>query len=167
MKAYYKADSAVIVGDVTIGEGSSVFYHSVVRGDDAPIQIGKGTNIQDNCVLHISPWQGMTIGDGVTVGHSVILHGCTIEDRVLVGMGAIVMNGAVIGEGSLIGAGTLVLEGQKIPPRSLVVGSPARIIGSVTEAQLKEIDEAAEIYLGLAPAQLEAVPIEETTVEKR
>lgn len=157
---YYKADSAVLVGDVSIGEGSSVFYHSVIRADDAPIRIGCYTNIQDNCVLHISPWQDMTIGDCVSVGHGAILHGCTIEDRVLVGMGAIVMNGVHIGSGSLVGAGALIPENMEIPPYSLVLGSPARVVGTVSEEQLAQIDFAAEVYRQLAPKQLLSVAIE-------
>lgn len=161
---YYVAKDADIIGDVHLSENVSIWYHAVVRGDQAPISIGRESNIQDNCVLHVSPNQPVVIGEQVTVGHSVILHGCTIEDRVLVGMGSIILNGAVIGSGSLIGAGTLVLEDQIIPPNSLVVGSPARVIRTLTpDRQESDIDFAAEEYLILAPEQLEAVALPEVS----
>ena len=113
-------DSAIVIGDVTIGSASSVWFHSVVRGDVHFIKIGDHTNVQDLCLLHVThDTHPLIIGDQVTVGHHVVLHGCTIHDRVLVGMGAIVMDGAIIGEDCVIGAGALVTEGVTIPPKSL------------------------------------------------
>lgn len=160
---YYVAKDADIIGDVHLSENVSIWYHAVVRADQAPIYVGRDSNIQDNCVLHVSPDQPVVIGEKVTVGHSVILHGCTIEDRVLIGMGSIILNGAKIGKGSLIGAGTLVLENQIIPPNSLVIGSPARVIRTLTEDRQKsDIDFAAEEYLVLSAEQLEAVPVKDS-----
>lgn len=164
MCAYYVADDARLVGDVRLGEEASVWYHSVLRGDQAEIVVGNGSNIQDNTVVHVSPGLPVTIGERVSVGHGVILHGCTIKDRVLVGMGSIILNGAVIGEDSLIGAGTLVLENQIIPPRSLVVGSPARVIRQITESNHQDILYAAEEYILLSKEQLAACDRNEDSV---
>ncbi len=125
------ADTATVTADVTLGEGVNVWYGVAIRGDDAPIAIGARTNIQDNAVVHVDPDAPNMIGSDVTVGHSAICHGVDIGDYVLVGMGAIILGGAKIGEGAIIGAGALVLENTEIPPWSVAVGSPARVIKTV------------------------------------
>lgn len=144
------APNATVVGDVTIGSESSIWYGAVVRADSAPIHIGNGTNVQDNCVLHADPGFPLTIGNNTTLGHVAICHGATIGDGVLVGMGAVVMNGATIGDGSLIAAGAVVLEGADIPPRSLVAGVPAKVVRPVTDAEAAALLENARDYTGLA-----------------
>ena len=144
------APGAVVVGDVTIGPQSSLWYTAVVRGDGDRIRIGARTNIQDGCVLHSDPGIGIEVGDGVSVGHRVVLHGCVVEDDVLVGMGAIVMNRARIGAGSIVAAGALVPEGREVPPGSLVKGSPAVVHRPVTAEELFVVRYAAEHYVGLA-----------------
>jgi carbonic anhydrase/acetyltransferase-like protein (isoleucine patch superfamily) len=143
----YIAPGVHISGDVQIGRESSVWFNTVVRGDNAPIVIGEQTNIQDGCVLHVDADAPMRIGNRVTVGHNVILHGCTIGDGALIGMGAIVLNHAEIGEEALIGAGTLIPEGKKIPPRVLVVGSPGRVVRALTEEDLVRLRAGAEHYV--------------------
>ncbi len=145
----FLAPSADIVGEVSIGAESSIWFQCVVRGDVNWIKIGKRTNIQDHSMLHVdrrgSP---LTIGDEVTVGHRVMLHGCTIGDRCLVGMGAIVMNNAVVGEDSIIGAGALITEGKSFPPRSLIMGMPAKAVRELTEEELKYLQKSAANYVG-------------------
>ena len=142
----YIAKNATVLGDVTVGEKSSIWFGAVVRGDCLPISIGDRTNIQDLSVLHVDDQNPLTIGSDVTVGHRALLHGCTVEDKVLVGMGAIIMNGAHIGEGSIIGAGALVTEGMKVPPRSLVIGMPAKVKKEITDEQHRMIVESAKHY---------------------
>ena len=127
----YIADTATVTADVTLGEDVNIWYGVAVRGDDAPITIGARTNIQDNAVVHVDPDAPNIIGCDVTVGHSAICHGVEIGDHVLVGMGAVILGGAKIGEGAIIGAGALVLENTVIPPWSVAVGSPAKVIKSV------------------------------------
>jgi carbonic anhydrase/acetyltransferase-like protein (isoleucine patch superfamily) len=127
----YVAPSADVVGDVEVGEHASVWYQCVLRGDIAPIRIGAETNIQDLTMVHVDVDQPCVIGARVGVGHRAIIHGCEIEDDCLVGMGAIVLSGAVIGSGSLVAAGAVVTEGMEVPPDSLVVGVPARVIRDV------------------------------------
>lgn len=144
---YYLAASAVVLGDVKISEDVSVWHQAVVRGDLAEIAIGRGSNIQDLCVVHVSTDVPVSIGEGVVVGHGCILHGCTIESNVLVGMGTIIMDRAIIGEGSVIGAGSLILEGTVIPPNSLVVGSPGKVIRETTEEQRVYTRDAAMRYI--------------------
>lgn len=144
---YYLAPSAVVLGDVKIGENVSIWPQAVVRGDLAEIAIGRGSNIQDLCVVHVSTDVPVSIGEGVVVGHGCILHGCTIESNVLVGMGTIIMDRAIIGEGSVIGAGSLILEGTVIPPNSLVVGSPGKVIRETTEEQRAYTRDAAMRYI--------------------
>ncbi len=124
----YIADTATVAGNVTLASGVSVWFGTVLRAEMSPITIGVDTNIQDNSVLHTDPEYPCTLGERVTVGHRVILHGCTVEDDVLIGMGAVVMNGAVIGEGAVVGAGAVVTEGTVVPPRTIAVGVPARIL---------------------------------------
>ncbi|RMH07460.1 MAG: gamma carbonic anhydrase family protein [Nitrospirae bacterium] len=144
-------DTAVIIGDVRIESESSVWFHSVVRGDVNSIRIGRRTNIQDLCLLHVTHHtHPLYIGDEVTIGHHVVLHGCTIHHRVLIGMGAIIMDGADIGEDCVIGAGSLVTERTVIPPKSLVVGSPARVKRQVTDRELRWIKESAQHYIEYA-----------------
>jgi carbonic anhydrase/acetyltransferase-like protein (isoleucine patch superfamily) len=143
--------TAVVIGDVTIGEESSVWFNTVVRGDVHFIRIGRRTNIQDLCVLHVThDTHPLMIGDEVTVGHHVVLHGCAIKDRALIGMGAVLMDGAVIGEDCIVGAGALVTEGTIVPPKSLILGSPARVKRSVTEDELAWIRQSAANYVRYA-----------------
>ena len=141
------APNATVLGDVTVGENSSLFFGAVARSEFVPIVIGKCTNIQDNCVLHADPGLPMTIGNGVTVGHGAILHSCTVGDNTLIGMGAIILNGAVIGENCIVAAGALVPQNMMIPPRSLVMGSPAKIRREVTEEEISANRLSAEGYV--------------------
>ena len=141
-------DSAQVIGDVEIGEESSVWMSVVIRGDLHPIRIGRRSNIQDGTMIHLTRTHPVTIGDSVTVGHAAILHGCTIEDRCLIGMGAILLNGAHIGAGSIVAAGTLVVEEMKVPPRSLVMGSPGRVKRALTDGEVVDIQALADRYVG-------------------
>lgn len=144
-------ETAAVIGDVVIGEDSSVWFNTVIRGDVHFIRIGNRTNIQDLCVVHVSHDIYPTVlGDDVTVGHHVVLHGCAIKDRVLVGMGAIIMDGAVIGEDCVVGAGALLTEQTVVPPKSLVLGAPAKVTRSVTEKELAWIRESAQNYVRYA-----------------
>lgn len=143
----FLAEGACLVGDVSIGDDSSVFYNAVLRGDLAEIKIGKRTNIQDNVCIHVSTGVGVSIGDEVTVGHGAVLHGCTIEDNVLVGMGAIIMDGALVMKNCIIGAGALVTAGKNFPEGSLVMGSPAQIIRPLTTEEIKNVKTGVEHYL--------------------
>lgn len=140
---YWIAPGAHVIGKVVLGEGVSVWFGAVLRGDNEPLVIGEGTNIQENCVLHTDMGYPLTIGAHVTVGHKAMLHGCTIGDGSLVGMGATVLNGAKIGRGCLIGAGALVTEGKEIPDGSLVMGAPGRVVRQLdADAQLRLLDSA-------------------------
>ena len=152
----WTAPDAVLAGAVELGPGASVWYTSVVRADTDRITIGAGSNIQDGCVLHTDPGLHLELGAGVTVGHRAVLHGCRIEDDVLVGMGAIVLNGAVVGTGSIVAAGALVPEGVVIPPRSLVVGTPGRVRRTTTDEELVLIRHNAEHYVDLAKVHARA-----------
>ncbi len=143
----FLAEGACLVGDVSIGDDSSVFYNAVLRGDLAEIKIGKRTNIQDNVCIHVSTGVGVSIGDEVTVGHGAVLHGCTIEDNVLVGMGAIIMDGALVMKNCIIGAGALVTAGKNFPEGSLVMGAPAQIIRTLTADEIKNVKTGVEHYL--------------------
>ncbi len=144
----FVADGAQIIADVKIGEGSSIWYNTTLRGDVMPITIGRETNIQDGSVLHGTYGKfACEVGDRVTIGHSVILHGCKIGSRTLVGMGSIVMDGAEIGEQSVVGAGSLVTEGKKFPPRSLIMGRPAVLKRPLTEDEIKFLEQSADNYL--------------------
>lgn len=142
----FVADSAAVRGEVTLGEGSSVFFGAVLRGDRAPITIGAGTNIQDNCVVHVDYDCPVRVGENVTVGHGAILHGCTVGDNTLIGMGAIVLNGAKVGSNCLIGAGALVTQNAVIPDGSLAFGSPAKVRGQLDEAAIAGLRQAAADY---------------------
>jgi carbonic anhydrase/acetyltransferase-like protein (isoleucine patch superfamily) len=141
--------SAQVIGDVEIGEESSVWMAVVIRGDVHRIRIGRRSNIQDGTVVHVmNRTHPTTVGDNVTVGHAALLHGCTIEDRCLIGMGAILLNGAHIGTGSIVAAGTLVVEEMKVPPRSLVMGSPGKVKRGLTDAEVENIQAYADRYVG-------------------
>jgi len=144
-------ETGVVIGDVVLGEHCSVWFHAVIRGDVHYIRIGDRTNVQDLCMLHVThDTHPLIIGNEVTIGHAVILHGCTIKDRVLIGMGAIVMDGAVIGKDSVVGAGALITEETIVPPNSLILGSPAKVKRSVTAKELAWIKESAENYVKYA-----------------
>ena len=142
----YIAPNATVVGDVHIGAGSSVFFGSVLRGDREPITIGEDTNIQDNCVVHADPGFSAVIGRDCTVGHAAILHGCTIGDNTLVGMGAIVLNGAVVGRDCIIAAGALVTQGAVIPDGSMVMGAPAKVRRPLTPEEIAQNAASAAGY---------------------
>ena len=143
------APGAILRGDITLGEQVSIWYNAVLRADQETITVGKGSNIQDNCVLHGDPGHDSTIGENVTVGHGAILHGCTVEDQCLIGMNAVVLDNTVIGKGSIVGAGAVVGSGQTIPPRSLVLGVPAKVKKTLTEAESAGNLENVEEYFGL------------------
>ena len=143
---YYIAPGARVIGKVTLAEEVGIWFNAVLRGDNEPIVIGPGSNVQDGCVLHTDPGFPMIIGADVTVGHCAILHGCTIGEGTLIGMGAVVLNGAKIGKGCLIGANALVTEGKEIPDHSMVVGQPAKVIRRVDGALAAELRRAAEVY---------------------
>jgi len=144
-------DSAIVIGDVEIGEHSSIWFNAVVRGDVNYIRIGSRTNVQDNSSLHVTNGtHPLIIGSEVTIGHNVTLHGCTVKDRCLIGMGAILLDGSVIGEDSIIGAGTLVKEGMVVPPRSLVVGLPGRVARELTAEEVARIKKSAANYIEYA-----------------
>jgi len=145
----YIDQSAQVIGDVTIGADSSVWMNVVIRGDVNAIRIGRRTNIQDGTIVHVMRDTHPThVGDEVTVGHAAVLHGCTIDDRCLIGMGAMLLNGAVIGADSIVAAGTLVTEGTKIPPRSLVMGRPGAVRRALTDVEVASIRDYAERYVG-------------------
>ncbi|SCZ07283.1 gamma carbonic anhydrase family protein [Alkaliphilus peptidifermentans] len=141
------AETADIIGDVKIGENSSIWYKAVVRGDDNYIIIGKNTNIQDNTVVHISNKYPTIIGDNVTVGHSAIVHACTVGNNTLIGMGAIILDGAEVGDETIIGAGALVPPNKKIPSGVLAVGSPAKVIRELTDEEKASLKESADHYV--------------------
>ena len=138
---------SVILGDVSIGENSTVLFHAVLRGDDDSISVGKCSNIQDNCTVHSDRAYPAVIGDCVTVGHNAVVHGCTVGDGSLIGMGAIVLNGAQIGKECLIGAGSVVLEGTVIPDGCLAVGCPAKVKRSLTEEERRKLYDSSWSYV--------------------
>lgn len=153
----YLAPTAMVIGDVVIGQCSSIWFGTVVRGDVGFIRIGKRTNIQDLSMVHVTGGvANTTIGDEVTVGHRAILHGCVVQDACLIGMGAIVMDGAVIGEGSLVAAGAVVTPGTNVPPRSLVLGAPAKVIRPLSDDEARMGRDGAARYVELAGAYLDA-----------
>ena len=144
----YIDQSAQVIGDVEIGEESSIWMSAVVRGDVHWIRIGRRSNVQDGTVIHVmNQTHPTTIGDNVTIGHAAVLHGCTIEDQCLIGMGAIVLNGVRLGAGSIVAAGSLLVENMQVPPRSLVMGSPARIRRTLGDADVAEIQMYADRYV--------------------
>ncbi|HKY62906.1 MAG TPA: gamma carbonic anhydrase family protein [bacterium] len=153
----FVAEGARLIGDVTVGEGSSIWFNTVIRGDVFPVSIGKKTNIQDLSVLHVTSGTHATvIEDEVTVGHRVILHGCWVKSRALIGMGAILLDGCEVGEESLIGAGSLVTPGTIIPPRVLALGSPCKARRPLTEEEIAGLKASAEHYAELARTYLQA-----------
>jgi gamma-carbonic anhydrase len=159
----YVDDSAQVIGDVVIGEASSVWMNVVIRGDVHRIRIGARSNVQDGTIVHVMRDTHPTlIGDEVTIGHGAVVHGCTIKDRCLIGMGAILLNGAIVGEDSIVAAGTLVVEDAEIPPRSLVMGSPGKVRRPLTDDEVASILDYAKRYVGyrldyMAPATTPAI----------
>jgi carbonic anhydrase/acetyltransferase-like protein (isoleucine patch superfamily) len=149
------ADNAVVIGDVRLGRDVSIWFGVTIRGDDSWIEIGDGTNIQDNTVVHVDVGAPQRIGRGVTVGHGVVLHGIAIGDHALIGMNATVLGGARIGAYSIIGAGALVPEGMAVPPRSLVVGVPGRVKRGVTDAEADQLEWSARHYIARARSYLD------------
>lgn len=148
---FWIAPSASVVGKVTLHDEVSVWFGAVLRGDNDRIEIGEGSNIQDNATCHIDPGFPLRIGKNCTIGHNAIVHGCTIEDDALIGMGSIVMNGARIGRGSVVGAGAVVTEGKEFPPHSLIVGAPARVVRTLEPAQVERMGAAARSYIAKGP----------------
>lgn len=147
-RTVFLAPSADVIGDVVLGAYCSVWFNATIRGDVNRIRIGSETNIQDNAVVHVTGITGpATIGNRVTIGHGAIVHGCTVEDRVLIGMGSIILDQAVIGTGSIVGAGALVTSRTVVPPGSLVYGNPARVIRPLTDAERASIEVFADKYL--------------------
>lgn len=140
------AQGAVVYGKVSIGEETSIWYNAVVRGDSDSITIGKYSNVQDNCTMHVDTGHPITVGDYVTIGHGAVIHGCCIKDRCLIGMGAIILNNVVIEEDCIIGAGALIPQGKVIPAGSLVVGNPGRIIRDVTKEDKDRVMQNALHY---------------------
>lgn len=141
------ADSAQVMGDVELADDASVWFGAVIRGDVESIRIGRRSNIQDMSVLHADVGMPLTVGDDVTVGHQVMLHGCTIGDGSLIGIGAVVLNGAKIGKGCLVGAGSLVTEGKEFPDGSMILGSPAKVVRQLTPEQLEGLLQSAQHYV--------------------
>jgi carbonic anhydrase/acetyltransferase-like protein (isoleucine patch superfamily) len=151
-RSAWVAPGAFVIGDVHLGEDSSVWYGAVLRGDTEPIRIGARTNIQDGCILHTDPGYPATVGEGCVVGHNAVVHGCEIGDDCLVGMGATILNGARIGDGSIVAAGAVVPEGREFPPRSLIVGIPAKRVSDVNEEQTADIERGVRVYIERASA---------------
>ena len=144
------APTAVVIGNVTLAEGASVWFGAVLRGDNEPMTIGPRCNVQDGCVLHSDPGFPLTLEADVTLGHAAIVHGCTIREGALIGMGATVLNGAVVGAGVLVGAGALVPEGKTVEPGMLAIGSPAKAVRALSEAQMQRARATALHYVGNA-----------------
>jgi carbonic anhydrase/acetyltransferase-like protein (isoleucine patch superfamily) len=148
---YFIADTAVVIGKVRLKASASVWFGAVLRGDNEWIEIGEGSNVQDNSTCHTDMGFPLTIGKNCTIGHNVILHGCTLEDGALIGMGSIVMNGAKIGRGSVVGAGAVITEGKEFPEQSLIIGAPARVIRTLDAAQVERMGSAARFYVANGP----------------
>ncbi|GAA0465822.1 gamma carbonic anhydrase family protein [Streptomyces stramineus] len=148
----FTAPTSVVIGEVTLAAGASVWYHAVLRADCGPIVLGADSNIQDNCTVHVDPGFPVSVGERVTVGHNAVLHGCTVEDDVLIGMGATVLNGAHIGAGSLIAAQAMVPQGMRVPPGSLVAGVPAKVRRELSAEEREHIRHNAAMYVELAKA---------------
>ncbi|MFK0023224.1 gamma carbonic anhydrase family protein [Streptomyces sp. NPDC090798] len=152
----FAAPTSVVIGDVTLHAGASVWYGAVLRADFGPIVIGADSNIQDNCTLHVDPGFPITVGERVSVGHNAVLHGATVEDDCLIGMGATVLNGAVIGAGSLVAAQALVPQGMRVPPGSLVAGVPAKVKRPLTEEERQGLTLNGTFYVDLAKTHKQA-----------
>jgi carbonic anhydrase/acetyltransferase-like protein (isoleucine patch superfamily) len=148
---FFIADTASVIGKVRLKSSASVWFGAVIRGDNEWIEIGEGSNVQDNATCHTDKGFPLTIGKNCTVGHNVILHGCTLGDGALVGMGAIVMNGAKIGRDSIVGAGAVITEGKEYPEHSLIIGAPARVVRTLDAAQIERMGSAARFYVGNGP----------------
>jgi carbonic anhydrase/acetyltransferase-like protein (isoleucine patch superfamily) len=144
------ADSAQVMGNVHLEADANIWFGTVIRGDNEPIRIGEGSNIQDGSVLHSDHGKPLTVGKNVTVGHGVMLHGCTVGDESLIGIGAVVLNGAVIGKNCLVGAGALVTEGKTFPDGSMIVGSPARVVRQLSPEQMEGLRQSAKHYIANA-----------------
>ena len=144
------AARAIVIGNVILSEGCSVWFNAVIRGDSEAIVIGAGTNIQDGCILHADPGRPCLLGQRVTLGHGAIIHGAILEDDVLIGMRAVVMNGARIGSGTIVGVGAVVLEGMEVPPGSIVLGTPGKVVRQANERDTAKIRHAAEHYVAAA-----------------
>jgi gamma-carbonic anhydrase len=149
------APNATVLGDVRMGSESSIWFGAVVRGDLMPVIIGERSNVQDLCVLHVGEGFDLKIGDNVTIGHRAIVHGCTIGNNVLIGMGSTIMNGAEIGDGSIVGAGAVVTGGTKVPPNSLVLGMPAKVKRELSKEEIASIGESATHYVEFALRYIE------------
>jgi carbonic anhydrase/acetyltransferase-like protein (isoleucine patch superfamily) len=160
-KDVYIAPNAVVIGDVEIGDGSSIWFNTVVRGDSDAIRIGRNTNIQDNCTIHIDEGKPTVIGDNVTVGHNAVVHGCTIEDDCLIGIHSTVLNGACIKRGSIVASNALVMEGKTVGPYHLVAGVPAALKKELPETIIDVLKEPADIYVEKARDFQSARVIEE------
>ncbi len=146
----YVSETAQIIGRVTLKENANIWFGSVLRGDGSHIEVGKNTNIQDNSVVHINRGMPTIIGDNCTIGHSAIVHACTLGNNVLIGMGAIVLDGAIIEDNVIVGAGALVPPGKTIPKNSLVVGSPCKVLRELTDEEIKGLEESAKHYVILS-----------------
>ncbi len=149
-KDAWVADNAQVVGDVELGDNASVWFGVVIRGDNETIRIGRNTNVQDLSVLHSDHGKPLSIGDNVTLGHQVMVHGCTIGDNSLIGIGAIVLNGARIGRNCIVGAGSVVTEGKEFPDNSLIIGSPAKVVRTLDDAAAAKLAASAENYVANA-----------------
>ena len=148
---YFIAETATVIGKVRLLEGASVWFGSVLRGDNEWIEVGENSNVQDNSTCHTDLGFPLTIGKNCTIGHNVVLHGCTLEDGALVGMGSIVMNGARIGRSSIVGAGAVITEGKQFAEHSLIIGAPARVIRALDPAQVAAMGSAAKFYVANGP----------------
>ena len=148
--ALFVAWNAEVAGSVTLAADTSVWFSATLRGDIEPITVGRGSNVQDGAVLHVDFGLPCVVGEGVTIGHRAILHGCTVGDDCLIGMGAVILSGAVIGKESVVGAGALVTEGKSFPPRSLIIGSPAKAVRTLDDAAIEKVRENGRVYVRLA-----------------
>ena len=144
---HFVAESATVIGNVRLLKNASVWFNSVLRGDNEPIEVGEGSNVQDSCVLHADPGFPLRIGENVTVGHMVMLHGCTIGPNSLIGIGSTILNGATIGKNCLVGAHSLITEGKSFPDGSLIIGSPARVLRELTDEEIAGMRKSAEHYV--------------------
>ncbi|HHY28898.1 MAG TPA: gamma carbonic anhydrase family protein [Desulfitobacterium dehalogenans] len=158
-KDVFIADGAKIIGDVHIGDGASIWYNSVLRGDIASIYIGKRSNIQDLSVIHVNTNVSVVVEDDVSVGHSVTLHGCTIKKGSMIGMGSTILNGAIIEEGSLVAAGSLITENKHFPPHVLIMGSPAKVVRELTPEEVNALKTTADRYCQRAQEHRENIPL--------
>jgi len=141
------ADSAQVMGNVELADGANVWFGTVLRGDNEPLRVGRNTNVQDGCVVHSDAGFPMTLGDNVTIGHQVMLHGCSVGDGSLIGIQSVVLNGAKIGRNSIVGAGSVVTEGKEFPDNSLIIGSPAKLVRTLDDAVAGKLAQSAEHYV--------------------